>query len=94
MTQAATLEANKFYRDLTRAGMSAPKAEVVAVYQDKFNGVKRPAKLRALKQEYIDAMLRAGFPEPQANIIAEMRYETARAMLKPGWFDYFFPNRK
>lgn len=94
MTQAATLEANKFYRDLTRAGMSARKAEVLAVYQDKFNRVKTHAKLRALTQEYMEAMLRVGFPEPQVKIIAEMRAETTRAMLKPSWFDAFFSKRK
>jgi len=94
MTQAATLEANKFYRDLTRAGMSARKAEVLVVYQDKFKRVKRPAKLRTLTQEYIEAMLRVGFPEPQAKIIAEMRAETTRAMLKPPWFGSFFAKEK
>jgi len=94
MTEAATLEANKFYRDLTRAGMSARKAEVVVVYQDKFNGVKKPAKLQALKQEYIEAMLRVGFPEPQANIIADMRAATARALPKRPWYDFLFAKRK
>jgi len=94
MTQAATLEANKFYRDLTRAGMSARKAEVLAVYQDKFARVKKPAKLRALKREYIEAMLRVGFPEPQAKIIAEMRAATAHAMPKRPWYDFLFAKRK
>lgn len=94
MTQAATLEANEFYRDLTRAGMSAPKAEVLVVYQDKFKSVKRRAKLPALTREYIEAMLRVGFPEPQAKIIAEMRAETTRVTLKPSWFDVLFSKRK
>jgi len=94
MTQAATVEANKFYRDLTRAGMSARKAEVVVVYQDKFNGVKKQAKLRALKQAYIEAMLRVGFPESQANIIADMRAATAHALPKRPWYDRFFSKRK
>ncbi len=95
MTQATpSMETNEFYRDLTQAGMSARKAEVVAKYSDELGRAKTPAKLRVMTREYVEAMTQAGFTERQAKLIAEMRAETVRHFIKPTWLHALFGGNK
>ena len=95
MTQATpTMETNEFYRDLTHAGMSARKAEVVVKYSDELGRARTAAKLRKMTQEYIEAMTQVGFTERQAQLIAEIRAETARRFIKPTWMEFLFGGNK
>ena len=75
--------ADEFYRQLTQAGMSARKADVVVKHATKLARAKTPAQLRVLTQAYIEAMTQVGFTERQARIIAEFRAGIVRCCIKP-----------
>ena len=86
MHAAPSMETNEFYRELTQAGMSVRKAEVVVKYSDALGRAKTAARLHAVTREYIEAMTQAGFTERQAKLIAEFRAEIVLRKISPTAF--------